>query len=68
MQAVGCCITLFVFAAIGQQSRQRYANRAQQVVLACSIWDQDGKLLVNPEGLLPCRKITNSYVERVRAS
>ncbi|MCJ1414672.1 hypothetical protein MMC32_000999 [Xylographa parallela] len=62
--AIGCCITLVIFAIIGQRNRHRMADRAQQVVLACATWDQDGRLLVTPEGLLPCRKITNSYVER----
>ena len=28
----------------------------------------DGKLMVTPEGLLPSRKITDSYTERVRTS
>ncbi|MCJ1308354.1 hypothetical protein MMC25_002007 [Agyrium rufum] len=62
--AIGCCFALLVFALIGQRSRQKYADRAQQVVLACATWDPEGRLMVTPEGLLPCRKITNSYVQR----
>lgn len=50
---------------IGKRSKQQYADRAQQVVLACATFDQEGKLMVTPGGLLPCRKITNSYIERV---
>lgn len=64
-QSIGCCLMLVIFALIGQRSRQRSADRAQQVVLACAIFDPEGRLLVTPEGLLPCRKITDSYNERV---
>ena len=56
---------LVVFSLIGQRSRQRSADRAQQVVLACAIFDPEGRLMVTPEGLMPCRKITDSYNERV---
>ena len=54
-------------ALIGQRSRKLSADRAQQVVLACATFDVDGKLMVTPEGLLPSRKITGSYLERVRS-
>jgi len=59
-----CCFALFVLMLIGQRTRHRSANRAQEVVLACAIFDADGRLMVTPEALLPCRKITNSYIDR----
>lgn len=62
--SIGCCITLVIFSLIGQRSRQRSADRAQQVVLACATFDPEGRLMVTPEGLLPCRKITDSFSER----
>ncbi|KAL8751552.1 MAG: hypothetical protein Q9199_006338 [Rusavskia elegans] len=65
--ALGCCITLMTFAVIGQRVRSRSANQAQQVVLASVIFDTEGKLLVNPEGTLPSRKIAKTYLEEVRA-
>jgi NO-binding membrane sensor protein with MHYT domain len=64
-KAIGCCMILVSFALIGQRSRQRSADRAQQVVLACVTFDPEGRLMVTPEGLLPCRKITDSYNEMV---
>lgn len=67
-KAIGCCIILVSFALVGQRSRQRSADRAQQVVLACATFDAEGRLMVTPEGLLPCQKITDSYLERVGAS
>lgn len=50
---------------IGQRSRKLSADRAQQVVLACAMFDANGKLMVTPEGILPCRKITDSFTEQV---
>ena len=64
-QSIGCCLMLVIFALIGQRSRQRSADRAQQVVLACAIFDPEGRLMVTPDGLMPCRKITDSYSELV---
>ena len=59
-------MSLMALPLIGQHSRKLSADRAQQVVLACATFDMDGKLMVTPEGLLPCREITDSYAERVR--
>lgn len=67
-QSLGCCVALFIFALLGQRSKARSADRAQQVVLACATFDEDGRIMVTPDGLLPCRKITNSYIERVRTA
>jgi hypothetical protein len=41
------------------------ARRAQQVVLAAAIFDNENRILVTPEGCLPNKKITESWVERV---
>ena len=54
-------------ALLRQRSRRLSADRAQQVVLACATFDQDGRLMVTPEGVLPSRKITNFYDYRVGA-
>lgn len=53
------------FAIFGRRSKTQSATRAQQVVLASATFDEDGRILVTSEGLLPCRKITDSYRERV---
>ena len=64
-QSFTCCFALLAFLFFGELARKRSANRAQQLVLACAIFNEDGKLMVTPGGLLPCRKITDNYVERV---
>ncbi|KAL3427705.1 Signaling protein YkoW [Phlyctema vagabunda] len=62
--SVGACILLFTMTFLAQRRRSLSANRAQQVVLAAAVFDNEGRLLVSPEGLLPNRKITNSFIER----
>ena len=64
-KCIGCCTSLFILAMLGQRSRKLSADRAQQVVLACATFDMDGKVMVTPEGVLPCQKITDSFTERV---
>ena len=56
---------LIILAIIGNRQRKRSANRVRQLVLACALFDPSGRVMVSPEGLLPTRKITNRYVERV---
>ena len=63
---MGCCLTLILIAIISERVRRRSANRAQSVVLACATFDPDGNLMVTFDGHFPCRKITNSYIEKVR--
>ena len=43
---------------------RRYANKAQQVILAAAVFDKQGRVLVSPDGLLPSERITASLVER----
>lgn len=43
---------------------QRYASKAQQVVLAAAVFDKHGRVLVSPDGLLPSEKITDSFLEK----
>jgi hypothetical protein len=50
---------------LAQHRRAEQANRAQQVVLACAIFDAQGRLMVSPDGLVPSQKITRAYLEQV---
>ena len=54
-----------MFTMLAQRRKLLSANRAQQVVLACAVFDKQGRIMVTPEGLLPNRKVTSAYVERV---
>lgn len=39
-------------------------SRSQKVMLACVLFDPDGKILVTTEGVLPSREITDKYLHR----
>ncbi|KAI1815039.1 hypothetical protein GGS20DRAFT_584851 [Poronia punctata] len=40
------------------------ATKARHVVLAVAVFDQAGRILVNPNGLLPSEKVTDTYIEQ----
>ncbi|KUJ13484.1 uncharacterized protein LY89DRAFT_591314 [Mollisia scopiformis] len=61
--SIAACFILIVFTFLAQRRRSRSANKARQVVLACAIFDSNGRIMVTPEGLLPNEKITASYRE-----
>lgn len=44
---------------------RKAAKRAQQLVLAAMVFDNEGRILVSSEGSLPLRKITDAWLERV---
>ncbi len=66
-QSLAACAILSTFAILAQRKRQTSAVRAKQIVLACAIFDPDGRLLVSPEGILPRQKITSAYTVGVCA-
>jgi len=64
IQSVGACVLLAGFAVYSARTKRRYATKAQQVVLAAAVFDQQGRVLVSPDGLLPNVRITASLVEK----
>ncbi|KAI9761624.1 MAG: hypothetical protein M1840_001740 [Geoglossum simile] len=62
--AIVACALLLGLALLTQHRRAEQANRAQQVVLACAIFDVQGRLMVSPDGLVPSQKITRAYLEQ----
>ncbi|ROT34959.1 hypothetical protein SODALDRAFT_284565 [Sodiomyces alkalinus F11] len=62
--SVCACSVMAGVAIYTARVMRRYASKAQQVVLAAAVFDQHGRILVNPEGLLPTEKITDMFVER----
>jgi hypothetical protein len=63
-QSLLACVLCLVFGVLTQRRKKELEDRAQHVVLASATFDQDGKILVTPEGLLPCQKITRQYNQR----
>ncbi|CAK7274737.1 hypothetical protein SEPCBS119000_006326 [Sporothrix epigloea] len=62
--SVGACLIIAAMAFTTNQVMKRSAQKAQQVVLAVAIFDNHGRLLVSPDGLLPSEKITETFVGR----
>lgn len=44
--------------------RKTSRSHARQLVLACAYFDEHGRIMVTPEGALPCEKITDHYIEK----
>ena len=64
-QSVSTCILLVTIAIIARSQVLRTERKAKQLVLACATFDNQGNLMVTPDGSLPSQKITNSYLEEV---
>jgi hypothetical protein len=63
-QSVGACLIIAGMAVYTAHIMRRYASKAQQVVLAMAIFDKQGRILVNPDGLIPTEKITDTFLEK----
>ncbi|KAM0753752.1 hypothetical protein T439DRAFT_377899 [Meredithblackwellia eburnea MCA 4105] len=53
-----CCLTLLVIAIIGQAQVVRNMAARHRVIVSVALFDQQGHLLVQPNGLLPSAEIT----------
>ncbi|KAJ1325082.1 Bacterial signaling protein N terminal repeat [Microdochium nivale] len=62
--SVGAALVIACTAVYTRRAMQRYAVKAQHIVLAAAVFDLSGRIMVNPDGLLPSEKITDTYVER----
>ncbi|CZR66694.1 related to MHYT domain signalling protein [Phialocephala subalpina] len=62
--SIAACFILIVLATLAQRRMARSADGAQHIILASATFDQNGRLMVTPEGLLPSQKVTNSHDER----
>lgn len=64
------CLAIAAFVITGACAvysliiKRSYASRAQQVVLACAVFDKRGRILVTKEGLLPTEVVTDSLLLR----
>ena len=43
-------------------------DRVQGITLALAAFDEQGRLMVSPEGVVPCRRIANSKIDSVSAA
>ncbi|KAK9779014.1 putative FAD dependent oxidoreductase-domain-containing protein [Seiridium cardinale] len=62
--SVGAALIMATTAIYTTHVMRRYADKAQHIVLAAAVFDQSGRILVNPDGLLPSERITDTYLEK----
>jgi hypothetical protein len=64
-KSIVACLTIAGLAALRARNMNRSAKRAQKITLATAIFDTHGRILVDPDGLIPSEIITNSFIESV---
>lgn len=64
-QSFASCSVLCVLATIAQKQRIKATERAEQLALACAFYDQSGRMMVNPQGILPSHMITKNFIAQV---
>ncbi|EFQ33443.1 hypothetical protein CGRA01v4_00817 [Colletotrichum graminicola] len=62
--SIGACCVMGGTAVYTARIMKRYASKAQQVVLAAAVFDKHNRILVNPDGLVPSEKITDTFIEK----
>ncbi|OLN91989.1 Signaling protein YkoW [Colletotrichum chlorophyti] len=62
--SIGACFVMGGTAIYTARMMRRYASKAQQVVLAAAVFDKHNRILVNPDGLIPTEKITDTFLEK----
>ncbi|GKT49427.1 single-stranded DNA-binding protein RIM1, mitochondrial [Colletotrichum spaethianum] len=62
--SIGACFVMGGTAIYTARIMRRYASKAQQVVLAAAVFDKHNRILVNPDGLVPTEKITDTFLEK----
>ena len=68
MQAVSACLVLAGSVVFRARNRGKSAQRAQQVTLGAAVFDSHGRILVDPDGLIPSTVVTDSFLEKVGAN
>ncbi|KAH6645916.1 hypothetical protein BKA67DRAFT_525779 [Truncatella angustata] len=63
LSAAASCILVFV-SVLSARNMRKYAIKAQQVVLAVAVFDKHGRILVNPDGLVPSEKVTETFPQK----
>jgi hypothetical protein len=65
-QSLGACFIIGTSAVLHARNLRRSALRAQQITLAAAIFDNGGRILVDPDGCIPSTVVTDSFLEKVR--
>lgn len=60
------CLIIAGTTVATARMKKRYADKAQQVVLAAAVFDNQGRILVSHDGVIPSEKITDSFLGKVQ--
>ncbi|EWZ28311.1 hypothetical protein FOZG_17952 [Fusarium oxysporum Fo47] len=63
--SLGACFVIAISTIIRIRNLRKSAFRAQQVTLGTTVFDKGGRILVDPDGLIPSTVITDSFCERL---
>ncbi|KAJ2901274.1 mhyt domain signaling [Zalerion maritima] len=61
--SVTACVIMAGTAIYTARVKRRYAAKAQQITLASAVFDKQGRILVNANGMVPSEVITTSFLE-----
>ncbi|KAJ2897959.1 uncharacterized protein MKZ38_004288 [Zalerion maritima] len=62
--AAGASIIMAGSAIYSARTRQWYASKSQQIILAAAVFDDKRRILVSPDGFLPSEKITDTFPQK----
>ncbi|KAF4414975.1 Signaling ykoW [Fusarium acutatum] len=61
---LGACFIIAISTIIRIRNLRKSAFRAQKVTLGTAVFDKSGRILVDPDGLIPSTIITDSFLEK----
>lgn len=64
--SVAVCLVIAGTAVYSARVRKAYADKAQKITLAAAVFDQQGRILVTTDGLLPSEEITSKFVQKTQ--
>ena len=64
-KCLGACSILAGIVIYTARVMRGYASKAQKVTLAAAVFDRHGRILVNPDDLVPTEKITDTFLGKV---
>ncbi|KAH7142919.1 hypothetical protein B0J13DRAFT_503327 [Dactylonectria estremocensis] len=62
--SLGASAIMAGLAILRANNMRRSALRAQQITLAAAVFDKDGRILVDPDGLIPSTVMADSFLEK----
>ncbi|KAL1838820.1 hypothetical protein VTJ49DRAFT_2177 [Mycothermus thermophilus] len=58
------CVIIAGLAMYSAKVRKGYSRRAQRITLAAAVFDENGRILVTPDGFLPSEVVTSTFLQK----